>query len=89
MHPSTPTPTGAHIIPFPARCFPSAPDPRYAHLGQLAHEHFKAQQAHDDKLAAISAAFAEATPAHSPAEQEILQLLRQIARNLESQLKGA
>lgn len=85
---STPTPTGAHVIPFPVRCYPSAPDPRYARLGQLAHDHFKAQD-RDDKLAAIRAAFAEATPAISTAEQEILQLLRQIARNLESQLKGA
>lgn len=70
----TPTPvSGNNVIPFLTRSTPPDPDPRYAHLG---------------RLAAIRAAFAEAIPKPSPAESEILELLRRIDRRLESQLKG-
>lgn len=87
---STPTPaSGANVIPFPTRCAQPDSDPRYAHLGRLAYDHFKARPSREDKLAEIRAIFAESTPAPHPGESEILELLRRIDRRLESQLKGA
>lgn len=71
MRHSTPTPaSGNNVVPFLTRSTPPDPDPSYAHLG---------------RLAAIRAAFAEATPAPHPGESEILELLRRIDRRLESQ----
>lgn len=87
---STSTPTlGARVIPFPTHRPSSPRNPGYDPLFWNAFTHFRAQQAGEDRLAAVRDALATATPIQRPGEHEMLKLLRRIDRRLATLQKGA